>query len=243
MNTDIRRAVFITLLSATDCADAHARLLKLQLKKRTQRREIPRVLLHCAAAEPHHNPYYTLVAKRLCAAGHPLRMTFTFMLWDYFRRFGEAGGAGRGGGDNDEGEDRSDDDGDEAGGWKKPAGLRKIVNLAKLYAALVADGSLALAVFKTLANWAHLQPATRRFLEVFFAALLAEARGDDSVRRVFGGAFTENASLVRGVLYFLRKKMKPAAGLVDGRSSEGEAVRRGVMCAIRVLEDTLQREV
>lgn len=240
MNTDIRRAVFITLLSAADCADAHARLLKLRLKKRTQQREIPRVLLHCATAEPHHNPYYTLVAKRLCAAGHSLRMTFTFMLWDYFRRFGEADGG-------DEGEDGEDDDDEEAGAWKKPAGLRKIVNLAKLYAALVANGCLTLAMFKTLANWAHLQPATRRFLEVFFASLLADVRGDDNVRRVFGGAFAENTDLVRGVLYFLRRKIKTTAagvgGVVDGDSAEGKAVRRGVACAIRVLGDVLRREV
>ncbi|KAA8906674.1 hypothetical protein FN846DRAFT_890121 [Sphaerosporella brunnea] len=93
MNTDIRRAIFITLLSSTDFSDAHTKLLKLRLK-RSQEREIPRVLLHCAAAEGIYNPYYTLIAKKLCSSSHALRMTFTFTLWDYFRRFGEDDGSG-----------------------------------------------------------------------------------------------------------------------------------------------------
>ena len=90
MNTSIRRAIFITLLSSTDFADCYTRLQKLHLK-RTQSREIPRVLIHCAASESAYNPYYTLLAKRLVSGSHALKMTFTFVLWEYFRRFGEEG--------------------------------------------------------------------------------------------------------------------------------------------------------
>jgi nucleolar MIF4G domain-containing protein 1 len=65
MNTDIRRAILINIMSASDYKDAHMRLTKLKLKK-AQELEIPRVLIHCTSAEQGYNPYYTLIAKRLC---------------------------------------------------------------------------------------------------------------------------------------------------------------------------------
>ena len=48
MNTDVRRSIFVVLMSSEDCADAMERLLKLRLKDK-QEREIVRVLLHCCA--------------------------------------------------------------------------------------------------------------------------------------------------------------------------------------------------
>jgi nucleolar MIF4G domain-containing protein 1 len=50
MNTDLRRAIFITIMSASDYLDADMRLRKLKLYKK-QELEIPRVLIHCTAAE------------------------------------------------------------------------------------------------------------------------------------------------------------------------------------------------
>ncbi|KAJ2854312.1 suppressor of glycerol defect, partial [Coemansia erecta] len=59
MNTDVRRSIFVTLLSSDDYADAFERLLKLDLKK-TQTREVVRVVLHCCGQEQAYNPYYAL---------------------------------------------------------------------------------------------------------------------------------------------------------------------------------------
>jgi len=47
MNTDVRRSVFVVLMSSEDYMDAFERLLRLNLKE-VQQREIVRVLLHCA---------------------------------------------------------------------------------------------------------------------------------------------------------------------------------------------------
>lgn len=237
MNTDIRRAIFITLLSSTDFTDAHTRLLKLRLK-RSQEREIPRVLLHCAAAEANYNPYYTLVAKKLCA-GHALKMTFTFTLWDYFRRFGEDDGNGAAQ-DPDQSEDEDDEGMGTDMGWKKPAGLRKIVNLARLYAALVVSGSLTITIFKTL-NWSYLQSPTKSFLEVFFTAIFTDTKGDKwQISSIFGG-FADNVELVRGVLYFLKKRVK--GGGVAASEDEARMVKRGAGTAIKVLEDILKKDI
>jgi nucleolar MIF4G domain-containing protein 1 len=238
MNTDIRRAIFITLLSSTDYTDAYTKLLKLRLK-RTQEREIPRVLLHCAAAEGTYNPYYTLVAKKLCG-GHALRMTFTFTLWDYFRRFGEDDGSG-----NQPNEEEPDDSDDEGLGaeqvWRKPAGLRKIVNLARLYAALVVSGSLQLSILKTL-NWSYLQAPTKSFLEVFFTTILTETRGDAfEVAAVFG-KIAENVELVRGLLYFVKKRVAKTGG-VAAEEEERKLVKKSAQAAVNTLQEILRNTV
>ncbi|KAF3926482.1 hypothetical protein AA313_de0208052 [Arthrobotrys entomopaga] len=133
MNTDIRRAIFVAIMSAEDYTDAREKLFKLRLK-RNQEREIPHVLLHCCGNETQYNPYYTLIAQQLCSA-HSLRMTFQFSLWEIFRKMGEEDDMNRG--------DSSLLDDDEE---KMP--LRKIVNLAKLYGYLVAHGALSLMILK-----------------------------------------------------------------------------------------------
>jgi nucleolar MIF4G domain-containing protein 1 len=235
MNTDIRRAIFVTLLSSSDYAEAHTRLLKLRLK-RSQEREIPRVLLHCAVGEQSYNPYYTLVARKFCCA-HPMRMAFTFALWGYFRRFGEDDGSNAAA-------EFDDDDDVEKDAWSRTEGLRKIVNLARLYGSLVSDGSLGLSILKTL-SWGYLQSPTKTFLEVFFATVFvgvttaidtntsiftSTTHSKDGVERVFSKT-AENLDLVRGVLYFLKKnKALKMAETAVGKKDK-ETVKRGVTAA------------
>lgn len=135
MNTDIRRAIFVSIMSASDCKDAHARLTKLRLKK-AQELEIPRVLLRCAGAERSYNPYYTLIARRMCAE-KPLRKAFQFALWDLFRRMGE--------------KDEADDDaGDEE--EEEALDTRQVVNLARMFGTLIAEGGLSIAALKVRAR-------------------------------------------------------------------------------------------
>ena len=134
MNTDIRRSIFIAIMSSTDYKDAHLRLQKLRLKK-AQELEIPKVLIHCAAAEKTYNPFYALLARGLCS-DRKLKMAFQFSLWDLFKRMGE--------GQNDGNEVESDDD--ENG--DKKISLRSLVNLGKLFGTLISEGGLRLTVLK-----------------------------------------------------------------------------------------------
>jgi nucleolar MIF4G domain-containing protein 1 len=136
MNTDIRRAIFITIMCASDYLDACGRLVKLRLK-RAQELEIPRVLIHCAGAEKVYNPYYTLMAKRLCGE-HRLKMAFQFSLWDLFKRMGE-GSDGHHGETSIEMDEKVED---------QELGTRKLVNLAKMFGSLIVEGSLGLGVLK-----------------------------------------------------------------------------------------------
>ena len=134
MNTEIRRAIFTCIMSATDALHARQRLLKLKLT-RAQEQEIPLVLLRCAAAERQYNPYYELVARKLCA-DHKLRMAFQFALWDLFKRLGENGGDG------------DVEDEPELANGATELGTTALVNQARLYAGLVGADSLSIVVLK-----------------------------------------------------------------------------------------------
>lgn len=131
MNTDVRRSIFIAIMSATDYKDAHVRLQKLCLKK-AQELEIPKVLIHCAGAEKMYNPFYSFVARRVCS-DRKLKKAFQFSLWDLFKRMGEV---------QDFAEENSDDEDEDK------LGLRSLVNLAKLFGVLIAEGGLSIGVLK-----------------------------------------------------------------------------------------------
>lgn len=87
MNSDIRKAIFISIKQAEDFVDALTRIDKLGLKK-AQEREIPLVLVLCMQAEPVWNPYYGALARKLCEQ-HSFRKTFQFMFWDHLRQIDE----------------------------------------------------------------------------------------------------------------------------------------------------------
>ena len=130
MNTDVRRSIFIAVMSATDYNDAYVRLMKLRLK-RSQELEIPKVLIHCAGAEKVYNPFYTFLSRRVCS-DKKLKMSFQFSLWDLFKQMGEG-----------EDEPIEYDDADEG-----KLGLRSLVNLARMFGVLIAEGGLGLGVLK-----------------------------------------------------------------------------------------------
>lgn len=162
MNTDVRRAIFIAIMSASDYRDAHVRLTKLRLRK-AQEYEIPRVLVHCVMTEDLSNPYYTLIARRLCAeTGRRMKMAFQFTLWDVFKRMGETPL------DADE-ENPHPDDGEDGESITNQA----IINAAKFYGALVADHTLGLNILKIL-NFAYLQKKTSIFVEVLLITVFLE---------------------------------------------------------------------
>ncbi|KAI9830246.1 MAG: hypothetical protein M1819_005773 [Sarea resinae] len=229
MNTDVRRAIFVTILSASDYRDAHQRLLKLRLK-RTQELEIPKVLTHCAGSEQTYNPYYTLIARRLCSE-RKLKMAFQFSLWDLFKRMGE----------------RQDDDDDDAPNEDEEEeedaamSLRKTVNLAKMFGTLIADGGLPIGVLKTL-NFAYLQPKTRTFVELLLITAILytqqKVEGQRDERRLMEvfGRVDETPQLANGLQYFLRKVVSKTD--VAGSKADKETVRWGCKVAGEALGKT-----
>lgn len=169
MNTDVRRAIFISIMSASDYLDAATKLDKLALK-RTQQREIPRILIHCAVVEPAWNPYYGILAAKLCDL-HSYRKTFQFLLWDLIRSFDSSSGYG------DESDEENADtfagfDYDQTNDDK----LKKLMNLGRLFGHLFAESSLALHLLCTV-NFVTATADVELFLEILlvtFYDLLAK---------------------------------------------------------------------
>jgi nucleolar MIF4G domain-containing protein 1 len=231
MNTDIRRAIFVTIMSASDYQDAHLRLLKLGFKK-AQELEIPRVLVHCAGAEATYNPYYTLIAKKLCAEKRMLK-AFQFGLWDIFKRMGEKAMTA------DDEDDAFDDDEDEN------MSTRKIVNLARFYADLITEGGFPITALKTL-NFAYLQPKTNTFTEVLLTRILIKmmknskgSKWELSVNEVFAKA-QDVPDMVQGLRYFMQKVVRRAE-IATGKK-ERKAVKDGCVAAIEALTTHVARD-
>ncbi|KAL2423480.1 Suppressor of glycerol defect protein 1 [Exophiala dermatitidis] len=220
MNTDVRRSIFVALLSAVDCQDAHMRLLKLRLK-RSQEQEIPRVLLRCAAGENPYNHYYTLVAKRLCQDKR-MRKAFQFALWGFFRRMGETGDLDD---DNDEPDEQDDVE------------IGEIANLARLYAHLILDGAETLGVLKVL-DLAYVKERTGMFVEFLLIVIMTEAEKNSGpkkastvLEKVFGRTI-ESPQVIRRLQFFIKNNVRSSDLVAKG---DKDAVKRGCKIALETL--------
>ncbi|KAI9925604.1 hypothetical protein ASPWEDRAFT_112955 [Aspergillus wentii DTO 134E9] len=242
MNTDVRRSIFVAIMSAQDYQDAHVRLLKLRLK-RTQEYEIPRVLIHCAMEEEAYNPYYTLIARRLCGeVGRRLKVSFMYALWNTFKRLGERG-------DMEEEDDNDFNEGDE-----NSLPMKAVVNLAKFYATMITDKTLNLGILKTL-NFAYLQPKTKTFVELLIISIIQQSqkskkgkkkskkskktedddgstRDESAIMEIFLQT-KDTPQVVKGLMFFLRKVVAKSDIVSE---KEQKLVRWGSKVAIDALK-------
>lgn len=196
MNTDVRRAIFISIMSASDFKDAQIRLNKLNLK-RSQETEIPRVIVHCSGSEETYNPYYTVLARKVCA-DHKMRKSFQFALWDIFKSLGE----------RQDGAEDSDDD--ESSSTSDKQSLRKLVNQGKLYGTLIGRKALPITSLKNL-NFPYLQPKTKTFVEVLLVTTILESqkgskdkRNNKALLEVFVEV-DQAPEMIAGLQYFMKK--------------------------------------
>ncbi|KAF2495733.1 hypothetical protein BU16DRAFT_562000 [Lophium mytilinum] len=224
MNTDIRRAIFVTIMSATDFKDAHVRLLNLRLK-RAQEPEIARVLIHCAGSEQSYNPYYTLIARKVCT-DRGVKKSFQFALWDIFKSLGE----------KKDGEALSDQEDEDSDGMT----TRKIVNLGRMFGELIANGRVPLTSLKIL-NFTYLQPKTKTFVEVLLNTIILQSQkhaGDQRDAKGLLDLFSkvgEAPQMARGLQYFLKRVV--SKGEIAGNKSERETVRWACRLVVEALTD------
>ncbi|XP_070167373.1 nucleolar MIF4G domain-containing protein 1 homolog [Polyergus mexicanus] len=81
MNTDVRRDIFCVLMTAEDYLDAFEKIHHLGLKNQ-QQREVIYVILNCCTQEKKFNPYYAILAQRLCDSDRKYQLTIQYALWD-----------------------------------------------------------------------------------------------------------------------------------------------------------------
>lgn len=196
MNTDVRRAIFISIMSASDFKDAQIRLNKLNLK-RSQETEIPKVIVHCAGSEETYNHYYTVLARKICA-DHKMRKSFQFSLWDLFKSLGEK-------------QNEEEDSDNEEDGVEDRHNLRKLVNQAKLYGTLVGTRALPITSLKHLA-FPYLQAKTKTFVEVLLVTAILETQKRSKNKQNDNKALLEvfvevdqAPEMIAGLQYFVKK--------------------------------------
>ncbi|EEB94376.1 hypothetical protein MPER_06822, partial [Moniliophthora perniciosa FA553] len=145
MNTDIRRSIFVVLMSSDDYVDACERLAELKLTE-VQQRDIIRVLIHCCG-------------NHLCQLSHSYKITLQYCLWDFLRDMGETEVGGME-------VIKSLKEGREGFDIKSISSSR-LRNVAKAYAWWIAKDCIGLAVLKPV-DFTRLQPQTRTFLRELF---------------------------------------------------------------------------
>jgi nucleolar MIF4G domain-containing protein 1 len=165
-----------------------------------------------------------LVSKRLCEIDHSFKVTFQYCLWDFLRECGETevGGLERSASENTVGEE------------SKNIRLSKLMNMAKFYASLIAEGALTLAVLKSV-NFMSVQRNGRIFLELFFANLLLQLQsgGAQAIANVFG-KILELRTLAQGCIFFMLETV------VHGKHSGlGEDELEKVQWACKIAREVL----
>lgn len=249
MNTDIRRAIFISIMSANDYVDALTKLDKLALKK-AQEREIPRILVHCAVVEPAWNPYYGILSAKLCDS-HSYRKTFQFLLWDLIKSF-DSSSNGYGDDSDDEVDNFAGFDDDNENDDDK---LKKIMNLGRLFGHLFAEGSLALHVLRTV-NFVATSTDVKLFLEVLFVSFFDEIAKKSQVHSIGVGLgkkgmseqkfddrilierllkAKEEPALLKGVSLFINKRI-PSSDFFRGKKQR-KRVDWGVKSATDIIDE------
>nr|KAJ3419855.1 suppressor of glycerol defect [Polyrhizophydium stewartii] len=202
MNTDVRRSIFVVLMSSEDCLDAFERLLRLNLKDK-QERDIVRVLIHCCVHEKVYNPYYALVASQFCNHAHAFKITFQYALWDALKTMA--------GSDVDDGDD--DPMGD---GYAGKHGLRRIANLARLMVHLFSTDSLPLSALKA-SNFASLSELQILFFRLVLIGMCTQpapakaSNPDGHFQKPFVRlkAQPELLSLREGLILFIQAHISP----------------------------------
>ncbi|GAA6064075.1 hypothetical protein JCM10212_002717 [Sporobolomyces blumeae] len=240
MNTEVRKGIFNVLMSSEDYVDACERLLQLGLSD-VQQREIARVLLQCSGNEKAYNPYYTLVAQRLCQKSHSFQITLQYLLWDFLRDLGEKSVGG---------EELVKNMQDDSANATHKVPERKVGNLAKLYAWCIAKEALTLSILKPV-PFATTISQTQTFLRTLLTYVILStqtpspafvlptqgSRKDrEAIERVFVKA-APHASLLKGLGYFLEAHGQEIVETT--RKRLGDREKATVKFGIKVAADVL----
>ena len=223
MNTDVRRSILVTILSADDYEAAYKQLRRLPLNS-SQRTEIPRVLIRCSSAQNEYNPFFTLLARRLISAEPKLSKAFQYSLWNLFDLIRESG--------DDDKQVRED-------GPEGQSGLRSIVNIARMYGTLVAQDGLSIRILKDL-NFAYLAGKLRTFVEILISTTILQSQeetdGSRNEKRIMDIFLKckEIPDMARGLQYFLKEVVRKTD--IVGSKQELETVKWGCQVARHTLD-------
>jgi nucleolar MIF4G domain-containing protein 1 len=237
MNTDVRRAIFASVMTASDYQDAFERLMRLNLTDQ-QEREVVRVLIDCAGQEKGYNPFYAYLAGRLCEYHDKYKFTLQLTYWDVFKLLDEEGAGFA-----------PPPPAVAAPAAKKGAAAaaaaaalspqhRRAINLAKTLCHLIVKGWLSLSVLKVV-DVAGLGEGGGVFFRAFFAEFLDEESCPDSevlgaVQRV--GSSKDPLTLTETLTAFLHRYTLNGGGEGGGGGEEGKKRKKRAKSVVKLLE-------
>ena len=167
INTDVRRKIFVILMSSMNVDDAFERIEHLQLKGK-QDREIILVILECCLQESAYNPFYAAVTSVFCDANRQFKTTCQFAIWDHFRVL-------TGGVEAMEGDGGQD---------SKVQKMKRYRNLGRFISSLTRGFHLSLGILKPI-DLVDLQvdstnaQCLTKMLSVLFETMLSQGNIDD----------------------------------------------------------------
>ncbi|KAH3903028.1 related to Suppressor of glycerol defect protein 1 [Saccharomycodes ludwigii] len=230
MNTEVRKSIFVSIMGAQDFMDAFTKIEKLNLKNK-QSLEIPKVLIHCLTVDGNgYNPYYSLLAKKLCEYNHNILKGLQFQFWNIVKKF-----------ENDKGALSDDEDEDDHGIYSndETTSLKRISAQARFYGFLLGSGILKIDIFKHVTLLGGLNADGMVFFELVLYQLFLtlgknaekkvivnhkkvyEYDDSDLVRCFISNIKSENISVVlKGLQWFLSKKFKPLQFLIEFKSKK-----------------------
>lgn len=181
MNTDVRRAIFVSIMSAEDYLDAFTKLEKLNLKNK-QSLEISRVILHCLSNDGTsngYNPYYSLLAAKVCEHNHKLLKSFQFLFWELVKKFELS---------NDSEDDDEDDLLNNDDLTDEDARLRRLSNQGRFFGYLIADGHLKLDIFKHVPLIGGISSDGSLFFEMLFLQMFLSVAKKSEIKEKKGNS-------------------------------------------------------
>ena len=171
INMEVRRNIFVILMSSEDYIDAFERLMKLGLKAK-QEREIVRMITYCCGLEKRYNPFYAVLAHHMCHNAHNHKITFQFTLWDFLKQLTA-------------GEDTFS--------------LRRMTNIAMFYSSLIEKQALSMSILKSIDFGILIRDSIRSelsplciFVQVMLTSLLVidgetdDRRTNDVIAGIYG---------------------------------------------------------
>ncbi|ETN41523.1 uncharacterized protein HMPREF1541_03459 [Cyphellophora europaea CBS 101466] len=227
LTTPLAVTIFTALATSPSALEAHARLLKLNLKN-AQIPEIPRVLVRACGAEPQYNGFYDVVARRLCTLGDKakrLSKGFEFAGWGFLRKIGGTNADGE-----DDGAESYDEESDEVE-------MQELSNVARLYASLIHAGCVSLALLRVVdLHTLKGESKAQLWAELLLVRILVLCKGDAvSVKNIFSRL--EAAKQVIPRLMIFGKRWVRSSQLVDGEGEETRWLKLGWKTADAVLEE------
>lgn len=203
MNTNVRRSVFLVVMSSRDVGDAFERLQRLGYRGK-QDRDVVRVLMECCGHEATYNVFYAQLMSLLCQHQRQFKISVQFAYWDVFKTFLDA----------------EEDDGLLAGKRRD----KKIANLARLLVHLVCRFHLGLAVLKPI-DVTDLSEKGVLFLASFFMALFSFKMKDEEFTNVLDRVSTtaDFATIRDSILLFLKRYLST---IPDGLSEDDTRLMR-----------------